>query len=161
MEEKIAPYFGEEVDESKVSLSLTVAKLIDTMYLVEAIRVLPKVEGPVIEEFKMTNPHIAFLETWSPGPLEMILKRATNEELIAYARIVPDMADFMLELVSPRTKKILADDLARPDRMPDTEKEAYISSLHDKLVKMVQKGEVTLDEAIQSIGYTSDEDFAA
>lgn len=161
MEEKIAPYFGEEVDESKVSLSLTLAKLIDTMDLVEAIRVLPKVEGPVIEEFKMTNPHIAFLETWSPGPLEMILKKATNEELIAYARIVPDMADFMLELVSPRTKKILADDLARPDRMPDSEKEAYISSLHDKLVKMVQKGEVTLDEAIQSIGYTSDEDFAA
>ncbi len=161
MEEKIAPYFGEEVDESKVSLSLTLSKLIDTMDLVEAIRVLPKVEGPVIEQFKMTNPHIAFLEQWSPGPLEMILKKANNEELMAYARIVPDMADFMLELVSPRTKKILADDLARPDRMPDSEKEAYISSLHDKLVKMVQKGEIALDEAIQSIGYTSDEDFAA
>ncbi len=163
IEEQIAPYFGEQVDENQVSLSLTLQKLIDTMDLVEACKVLPKVEGPVIEQFKMTNPHIAFFEQWSPGPMELVAKKATNEELISYCRVVPDMADLLVELVSPRTKKILSDDLSRPDRMMDSEKEAYISSLHDKLIKTVNKGEVSLDEAVQSFMYTSDgdEDFAA
>lgn len=150
IESKIAPYFEEKIDESEVSLSLTLYKLIDSMSIVDACQLLSKVDGPVMDSFKRNTPHIAFLKEWTVICMEILIKRASNEELMAYLRICPEMQKYVVELVSPRARQILEDDLSRPDSMKSAEKETHIQSLHNKLLYLINSGEITLDEAIVS-----------
>jgi hypothetical protein len=100
------------VDEAEVSMSMTLNKLIDSMTLIDACKLLTKVEGPMIEEYKLKHPHIGFFANWTVAAQETLIKKSSNDELMAYMRIMPDMIPVVLELVSPRAKQIIEDDMS-------------------------------------------------
>ncbi len=149
IENQIAPYFTEQISESEISLAMTLNKLVDSMSYTEACKLLPKIKGPMVEEYKCRSPHIGFFSKWTVTTQEILIKRATNEELIAYLRVVPNMIPSVLELISPRAKQILEDDLSRADNLPENEKERLILSLHNKLVNLVFSNVLTLEDAIK------------
>lgn len=159
IENKIAPYFGEKQDESDVSMALTLTKLIESMTYIDACNTLPSIEGPVIEQFKSQKPHIAFLNEWSTDALSVLVKRASNDELLAYLRVVPDMSHLVLEFASPRTQAILEDDLNRPDALSENEKEDLIGSLQQLISRLVDAGELSLDEILKAKDTISDDDL--
>ncbi len=149
IETQIAPYFEEKVAESEVSMSMTLNKLVESMSYIDACKILPKVEGPVVETFKQKNPHIGFFADWKKESQEVVIKRSTNEELMAYLRIVPNMTDTILGLISPRAKQILEDDLSRSDLVAVVEKERLIYSLHNRLENLVLTNVISLEDAIK------------
>jgi hypothetical protein len=149
IETQIAPYFEEKVDETDVSMSMTLNKLIDSMNLVDACKLLTKVEGPMVEEYKLKHPHIGFFAHWTVAAQETLIKKASNDELMAYMRIMPDMIPVVLELVSPRAKQIIEDDMSRTDTKPEAEKEKLLQSLNNKLLNLVYSNVVTLEDAIK------------
>lgn len=150
IETQIAPYFEEKVSESEVSLSMTLNKLVESMSMTDSCQLLPKVEGPMVDEYKRQNPHLGFFNNWTLTAKETLIKRATNEELIAYVRVVPGMMPTVLELISPRARQILEDDLSREDKLSDVEKERLLQSLNNRLLNLVYSNSVNLDEAIES-----------
>ncbi len=159
IEDKIAPYFGEKQLESEVSMSLTLTKLIDSMSFIDACHTLPSVEGPVIEQFKQKNAHIAFLSQWSKEALNIIVKQASNDELLAYLRVMPDMKHFVLEFVSSRAQMILEDDLNQPDVLSENDKEELLGSFQQLITRLVSSGELSLDEILKTDDNISDEEL--
>lgn len=158
IESEMAPYFEEKVDEAEVSLSMTLSKLIESMSLVDACKLMPQVNGPMVDEYKLKHPHIAFFADWVLSAQETLIKKATNEELMAYVRIMPNMTQTVLELVSPRAKQILEDDLSRTDNMPEAEKERLILSLHNRLLNLIYSNTLVLEDCIKK-NETSNEDI--
>ncbi len=155
IENQIAPYFDQKIDDAEVSLSMTLNKLIDSMTFMDACRLMSKVKGPMVEEYKIKHPHIGFFSDWTVSSQEILIKKATNEELNAYIRVVPEMSPNVLELVSPRARQILEDDLGRPDNMLEAEKEKLIQSLHNRLLNLVYSNAINLEEAIKKKNDTS------
>jgi len=150
IEDQIAPYFSDkETEESSVSMSLTLTKLIDAMPLLDACKLLPSVEGPVIEQFKQAEPHIAFLPEWNKESLSLLARQVSNEQLLAYLRVVPDMKHYFLEYVSPRVSQILKDDLEQPDSMQDAEKEQHLASFNSLIMRLVSSGEINFYETMK------------
>lgn len=157
IEKDIAGYFETTTNEAEVSLSLTLSKLVDSMTLIDACKALPKVEGPVIEKFKRTVPHVAFISEWKDNFIEMLIKRASNEEVITLIRIVPEIEDKVLNLVSPLAKKVIEDDLSRADTISVIEKEKHLTSLQNKFVGLISRGEVLLEDAFPELNDESKE----
>ncbi len=149
IEDQIAPYFEQKVSDAEVSMSMTLSKLIDTMTFMDACKLMPKVQGPIIEDYKIKHPHLGFFTDWTVAAQEILIKKATNEELTAYIRTVPSMSPNVLELVSPRTRQILEDDIASPDTMADAEKEKWLQSLHNRLMNLVFTNVINLEDAIK------------
>jgi len=150
IEDQIAPYFGDkDTEESSVSMSLTLTKLIDAMSLTDACKILPTIEGPVIAQFKQAEPHIAFLPEWSKESLSLLARQVSNEQLLAYLRVVPDMKHYFLEFVSPRVSQILKDDLEQPDTMQDTEKEQHLASFNSLIMRLVSSAEINFYETMK------------
>ena len=150
IEDQIAPYFGDkETEESSVSMALTLTKLIDAMSLTDACKILPSIDGPVIAQFKQTEPHIAFLPEWSKESLSLLARQVSNEQLLSYLRVVPDMKHYFLEYVSPRVSQILKDDLEQPDTMQEAEKEQHLVSFNSLIMRLVSSGEINFYETMK------------
>jgi len=150
IEDQIAPYFGDkETEEASVSMSLTLTKLIDAMSMTDACKILPTIEGPVIAQFKQTEPHLAFLQEWSKESLSLLARQVSNEQLLAYLRVVPEMKHYFLEFVSPRVSQILKDDLEQPDNMQDVEKEQHLDSFNSLIMRLVSTGEINFYETMK------------
>lgn len=149
IETKIQPYFQEKVDDTDVSLSMTLNKLIDSMSFIDACQLMPKVKGPMVNFYKTKNPHLCFLQDWTIAAQETLIKKASNEELLAYLRVVPVMKAEVLELISPRAKQILVDDLGREDSLPESEKEKRLESLHNRLINLILSNTIILEDAIK------------
>lgn len=149
IEDQIAPYFEQKVDEAEISMSMTLSKLIETMTFVDACKLMTKVQGPIIEDYKIKHPHLGFFSDWTVSAQEVLIKKATNEELTAYIRTVPEMSPNVLELVSPRARQILEDDINRPDTMSEPEKEKWLQSLHNRLLNLVYTNVINLEDAIK------------
>lgn len=152
IESQIAPYFSEkdQQSESSVSMDLTFTKLVDAMSLQDACTILPTVTGPVVEQFKQTQPHIAFLQEWTKDTLSLLVKQASTEHLLTYLRLVPDMKYYVFEFVSPRVSQILKDDLEQPDNMQVADKEKHLESFNSLIVRLVSNGEINFYEAIEN-----------
>jgi hypothetical protein len=164
IEEHIAPYFGEsETEASSVSMELTLNKLVDAMSFSDACRLLPSIEGPVMNKFKLKNAHIGFLSEWDISAVAVIAKYASNEAVLAYIRVLPDMKHHILEFVPPRTKQILEDDLEQEDSMSPERKEELLGSLHKLVLSLVDNGELSLEDLVQVTDNTTNEklDIAA
>jgi hypothetical protein len=157
IETQIAPYFDQKVSDTDVSLAMTLNKLIDSMSYLDACRILPKVKGPMVEEYKLRTPHIGFFNDWTQACQELLIKRSTNEELTAYLRVMPQMTESFLELISPRARQILEDDLSREDQISDAEKERLLLSLHNRLVNLIYTNVVSLEDAIKKKASSSGE----
>jgi hypothetical protein len=149
IELKIAPYFEEKIDETDVSLSMTINKLIESMSILDSCRIMQKVQGPMVEEYKLKHAHIGFFADWTAASQEVLIKKSTNDELMAYVRVVPDMKPNVLELISPRAKQILEDDLSREDNSSDAEKEKQLQSLQNRLLNLVYTNVISLEDAIK------------
>ncbi len=159
IEDHIAPYFGEgETEESSVPMDMTLAKLVESMGFADACRILPSIKGPVMDKFKLKTAHIGFLSEWDKAAISVISKYASNEALLAYLRVVPDMKHYVLEFVPPRTQQILEDDLSQLDTMSPERKEDLLGVLHELILSLVDNGELSLDELVQSEDNSSNED---
>lgn len=159
IEDKIAPYFGEKTLDSEVSMDLTLAKLIESLAWVDSCKILPQIHGPVIEQFRVSQPHIAFLSQWAPGSLSVLVKSSTNEELLAYLRIVPDMTHRVLEFTSPRARKILEDDLEQTDGLSDSDKESNLGRLQNRIISLINNGDISFEKTIVNNEGTSEEEI--
>lgn len=162
VEDQYAPYFTEGVSESEVSMDLTLTKLVEALSVKESCKILPKIEGPVVERFKLSTPHLAFLPQWeSEESLKYLIKRCTNEELLAYLRAVPEMTDKIIEQVSPRAQQILKDDLEQQDSFAPKLSEELLVNLNKKIVDLVNSGDIDLRKTIKSNSDKADIKIAA
>lgn len=162
IEENIAPYFEDKaVAEDQVSMSLTLTKLIDSLSFTDSCSILPSLSGNVINAYKVKHAHLAFLSQWSNDALEYVAKKSSNEELVAYLRVVPDMKFKILEFVTPRVKQIIEDDLEQEDKSSFDAKEAMLASFNSRLVELVANGDVLLERAIHIDETTGDIKLAA
>ncbi len=148
IEDQIAPYFEEKIEDSQVSMSLTLSKLIDVMSFVDACSILPTLKGAVIDNYKYKTPHIAFLSEWNSEGLSRIAKKVSNEELLAYMRVVPEMASVLMGFVPPRAQRILADDLDQSDYMSAEEKEILLSDFNETINELIENGEIEFSQAM-------------
>lgn len=156
IETQIAPYFEEKVSDTDVSLSMTLNKLMESLNLLDACRIMSKVSGPMVDAYKLKNPHICFFMDWTTVAQELLVKRASNDELMAYVRVVPGMTEKILEMISPRAKQILVDDLTREDNMSDSEKERHLQTFHNKLIGLVETNAISLEMALKKNSQSSD-----
>jgi len=129
---------GNDIDTQTVAMSMT-----------DACKILPTIEGPVIAQFKQTEPHLAFLQEWSKESLSLLARQVSNEQLLAYLRVVPEMKHYFLEFVSPRVSQILKDDLEQPDNMQDVEKEQHLDSFNSLIMRLVSTGEINFYETMK------------
>lgn len=160
IEDHVAPYFGEsDSEESSVPMDMTLVKLVESMGFVDSCRILPSIEGPVMDKFKLQTAHIGFLASWDKSAIGVIAKYASNEALLAYLRVVPEMKHYVLEFVPPRTQQILEDDLGQLDTMSPERKEDLLAVLHDLILSLVDNGELSLDELVENADNDSNEDL--
>jgi hypothetical protein len=145
MESQLASHFNQGGDGRSVSLADTLSKLIGSMGQMESIQILQQVKGPMLDKFKRTQPHLAFLSQWANEPLRFFLSKASNDEIMAYLRLSPDLTQHFLGLVPPMVERILRDDLQVTDSMRDTDKEELLQTLSTRLNQLVAAGEIDLE----------------
>jgi hypothetical protein len=110
-----------------------------------------------MDKFKRTVPHIGLMSQWEKSAIATVAKYASNEALLAYIRVVPDMKHYVLEFVPPRTKQILEDDLNQDDSISADRKEELLANLNALIVNLVENGELSLEEVMQIADNSSDE----
>jgi len=149
LEDHYAKHFDNQVDESDISMSQTLKKIVDALSLIDACKMLPNVQGQVMENYKSSFGHVAFLSQWSDASLSYLMKRSTSEEIFAYIKVVPHMKDTLLSLTSPKTSEIVLDDL---NNSADTFNEKVIKenlkSLNNKILDIFSNDELKIAETI-------------
>jgi hypothetical protein len=130
----------------KVPLDMTLNKVIESLTPSEEVSLLAQVNGSSITEFKQTTPSLAFIGEWPDDPLTLLLSRATADELVAFLRVRGDLKDRILALSPPLTAEMAGDELARPDRLSEADRDGWLTSFSRRLKEMVQSQEIALDE---------------
>ncbi len=148
IEKDIAPYFETKMDESAVSMSSAFDKIVSVMSILDACQTLPQITGVVVENYKRTHAHIAFIGQWQGTSAEILFRRANNQEITALVRVIPEIMDKVLASLSPLAKKVVSDDLSQPDTMSVAEKEKQLALLNKKLENLVKRGEVILEDVL-------------
>lgn len=162
MESQLSTHFNQGGDGRNVSLADTLSKLISVMGQIESIQILRDIKGPMLERFRQAQPHLAFLSDWANEPLRFLLSKASNDEIMAYLRVAPDLTERFLGLVPPMVERILRDDLQVADSMREGDKEELLQSFSARLSQLVVAGEIDLESVFaESPGAGDGGDFGS
>jgi flagellar motor switch protein FliG len=137
---RINPTIGNEI----VPLEMSFNKIIEGLTLFETITILPKLSGPVVEEFKRNVPSLAFLHEWPDDYLKMLLQGLTPDELVGYLKLRPDLKDRGLALASMMVAEIAKEELASGDTKLTADMEKAIEFFASRLESMVEQGDLSL-----------------
>ncbi len=149
LEDKYAEHFNEKIDESAISMSHTLNKIVDALSMIDSCKLLPDVNGDIMVNFKNKTPHVAFLSEWSVESLSYLIKRITNEELFSYLKVAPQMTTVFMSLVSPKTKEIVEDDLRNSsNEFNEKNIENGLSSLNQRIVSIFKNDELQLSKTL-------------
>lgn len=147
IEADVAPMFSDDSDEKIVVLSKTLAGLVEVMSYRDAIVMLKDLDGPVLQEFKRTQPSLAFIHEWPEEPLALFIQQSGQDELMALMATRPDLKDTIMNVLPPRMRQILEDDISNIDNMKESEQEQLLQNLHMQLVLFVDQGQIELASA--------------
>ena len=150
IEGTVAPMFSDDTEEKIVVLSKTLAGLVEVMSYRDGIVMLKDLSGPVLEEYKRTQPSLAFLHEWPEEPLSLFIQQSGQDELMALMATRPDLKDTIMNVLPPRMRQILEDDIGNLDNMKESEQEQYLQNLHMQLVLFVDQGHVELASAFNT-----------
>ncbi|MCB0389698.1 MAG: hypothetical protein KDD58_00335 [Bdellovibrionales bacterium] len=150
IENDLAPNFVTESEERMVSLDMTLTKLINSLTSVESLNILPKIQGNMMEEYKIKNPSLAFLHEWPDDYLRILFKGASTDEILNYLQIRSDMVTRVMAIVPPMTQAILKDDLAKETSLGEMERSVLLDSLLDKLRQLIGLGDINLETVFKN-----------
>jgi flagellar motor switch protein FliG len=139
-------------------LSLTLTRVIDSLSQMELCTLLPEVKGPMMDEYKKITPTLAFLHEWPDDNLATLFKQASNEEMVTFLQIRTDMKDRALGLVPPMMRTILTDDLSKPNPLKESEQEAQLVSLLNKVKSLMISGEINLTAIFKDTSESNSDD---
>ncbi|NQZ00780.1 MAG: hypothetical protein HRT45_08940 [Bdellovibrionales bacterium] len=144
LEGQLAPMFEVEEEEKMISMTRSLEGLVEVMPHRESIFMLNELSGPVMEQYKRTQPSLAFVHLWPDESLNAFIQHVGQQELMALLVLREDMYKRVLDLVPPRLKQIISDDYKTAQKMSDAEIEQLLEKLHMNLILFVDKGLVDL-----------------
>jgi hypothetical protein len=145
MDSALAVKLKPQGNTETVPLDMTLGKLVSALSPMEEVTLLAQMQGPAIDSFKRSTPSIAFLGEWAEDKLKMLMSRVTPDELMALARVRPDLQERLVSLSPPLTAEMVGDELRMPDRTDDKTKNEWLTSLSKRINEMVSFQEVSLD----------------
>lgn len=136
-------------DTRTVSLKSMAPKLLGSMTAVDEIRLLKELEAKVSDgalSIKRTFPSLAFVGEWPDHLLKMVFSSALNDEVMAFLRLMPESKERVLSLCPPRVREIVESDISKDDLMSLEAKEKNLSALKVRLLRVVNREGVNLEE---------------
>jgi len=143
---RVDPPRGQEI----VPLELSFNKVVSSLSILEKIAYLPDLKGDAIDEYKRSVPSIAFLSEWPDEKLKILFMGISADEMIGYLRVRPDLKERFLALTSMMVGEIASDELSRPDKSNQQDREKALEFLAQRLDDMVQQGDLSLTEIFGS-----------
>jgi hypothetical protein len=101
-----------------------------------------------MDEICRKHPNLAFVDRWPTDKLEILVRSAMADEIIALYRTIPELSRKILEVFPPRVREIVESDLEGPDTMSIVTKDQHLSTLKDRLLAYVQSGQIDLEDLI-------------
>lgn len=133
-----------------IPLEFTLNKLVSALTPTEEVTLLNGMKGAAIDEFKMSTPTLAFVNEWPEKVLARLLATATTDEVVALARVRPDVSAKMLAVAPPMTAEMATEELAMPDNRSDKEKDQFLEHLTARLKNLVDIKEVILEDVFKA-----------
>jgi hypothetical protein len=133
-----------------VSLGMTIEKIVASLSAIEAVTLLPQIDGPALVPFKRAVPLLAFLGQWPDDKLSVLLARAGTDEIMALIRVRPDLSERLLRLSPTLTVEMIQDELARPDRVSEQDKSQWLAAMSKRLSEMIALKEASLEDIFPS-----------
>ncbi|MEO0336040.1 MAG: hypothetical protein AAF202_06590, partial [Pseudomonadota bacterium] len=98
MEGQLAPMFEADEEEKMISMTRSLESLIEVMPFRESIFMLNDLSGPVIEQYKRTQPSLAFVHFWPDDVLMEFVKHVGQDELLALLVLREEMFERVINL---------------------------------------------------------------
>ncbi len=133
-----------------VSLGQGLQKIVQSMTKIEEITLLQKMTGPAFEDYKRSIPSLAFIGSWKDEYLNLLISRASNDEILAYLRVNPELQEKILSLSSPMVVEVVSDELSRPDTTQNKDKNALLSTFTKRIEQLVKNKEIDLEQAFEN-----------
>lgn len=135
-----------ETNKNMVPLGMSLTKLASSLGFIEQVTLLSGMQGPAIQEYKRTVPSLAFVGEWPDEALGRLLAAAQPDEVVALARIRPDLKDRMLSLCAPMTAEVAADELSRSNNLNQKYLEQQLKNFARRLKEMVDIRYIDLED---------------
>jgi hypothetical protein len=133
-------------NKGTIPLNMGLSKLVSALSPLEEIAILPTMTGPAFDNLKRTLPSIAFLPQWPDDKVSLLVSRAMPDELVAYFRSCPEVADRFIGLAPQMTAELAKDELGRPDTMAEKDKIRLLTELGNRIKELIQSKEVDLEQ---------------
>lgn len=135
--------------QSTVALSSMAPLLLGSLAVSEEIKLLKELNSKMPDaafSIKRSFPSFAFIEAWPQPFLKLVFASAISDEVVALLRLMPDVREKVLPHCPPRVRDIVADDLGKEDRMSAEEKEQNLTTLKSRLLEVVDREGIRLEE---------------
>ncbi len=138
---------GTPTGTSSVPLEMSLGKLVSALSPLDEIQLLSEAAATnpdAFDAYKRSSPSLAFLGDWKDDKLARLFSKLTPDELVAYLRVMPALADRFLKLCPPMTSELTADELRRPDTLPESESNRILGAFTQRLMDMVVRNEISM-----------------
>ena len=139
-------------NSTAISLDAGLGRLKESLSPMEEVVLMGDLTGEVAERFARSTPSLAFLGSWQNRALSLLLTRVTSDELAAYLRLRPDLRDRLSSLAPQMTQEMVEDELSRPDRTSDADKNRLIASFNERLKNALESQLIDLNQAFGGSG---------
>lgn len=151
-------------DSEMVPLDFTLQKLVASLSPIEELTILSELgvgnSSQAWMGFKRAYASLAFISEWPDEPLTHLLSQALPDEVSALLRVKGELAERFLGLCPQMTAELVRDELARPDKLNEKDRNQWIDSFSKRLKNIVDLKEVDLEEIFESKNSESTEQAA-
>ena len=116
----------------------------------EALAYLPGLQGPGLERYKRSTPSISFFAEWPKDKMASVLSKVMPDELVAYLRLNPELAEEILSLCPPMTSELARDDLNRENRLNEDEINRLLGQFQERINDFATQSGLNLDELFEA-----------